>query len=167
MPRPNVPAPYRAIAHRKPAPGPGPVQLAYPLARALSVPTLAVAAGLLIGGCSLLLPSPPLEPLTPPWDSLSPPPIGEGVEWTDPDPIQMGLPPAPGRYTRDIDVIHYEVELVIPPENDRISSRTVIRYVRPDRRGPHPLILDFTGLSVEAVTALANQSVTASSFDCP
>jgi len=122
--------------------------------RALSLPLAAVVVGTLMGGCGLLREAPPPEPVAPPWDTLSPPPIVEGAEWTDPEPIEMGLPPAPGRYAGDLDVIHYDVELVIPPENDRVSSRTVIRYVRPGQRGAHPLTLDFTGLSVEAVTAL-------------
>ncbi len=60
--------------------------------------------------------------------------------------------PEPGRYDQDLDVIHYDVELVIPPENDRISSRTTIRYLR-EQAGPHRLTLDFSGLSAELVTS--------------
>jgi aminopeptidase N len=101
-------------------------------------------------GCALLRPTP--EPPPPPWDVISPPPIPPGVELEDPEPIPMGLPPEPGRYDlNEMDVVHYDVEVVIPPENDRISSRTTIRYLR-DRAGPHPVVLDFTGFSVEAVT---------------
>jgi len=86
-----------------------------------------------------------------PWDSVSPPPILPAGELLEPAPILMGEPPAPGRYDQDLDVVHYDIELVIPPENDQISSRTVIRYVR-ERAGPHSLTLDFSGLSTELVT---------------
>jgi aminopeptidase N len=121
--------------------------------RALFPSLVVLVSGVMAGGCGLLRSAPP-EPVAPPWDTASPPPLVAGAEWVDPDPIEMGLPPEFGRYVGDIDVVHYDVEIVVPPENDRISTRTVIRYVRPDRRGPHPLTLDFTGLSVVAVTAL-------------
>jgi aminopeptidase N len=100
------------------------------------------------GGCHILASHE--EPGPPPWDSLSPPPIPPGAEIEAPEPIEVGLPPLPGRYDSGIDVLHYDVEVVIPEENDRISSRTGIRYMS-ETRGPHPLRLDFTGLSVEAV----------------
>jgi aminopeptidase N len=130
------------------------LRLRGPFLRGILFPLGLLASTLLAGGCSLLRPPPPPEPEPPPWDTLSPPPLVEEAEWTAPDPIPMGLPPAPGRYTDEIDVLHYDVELVIPLENDRISSRTVIRYLRPEQRGAHALTLDFTGLAVEAVTAL-------------
>ncbi len=111
--------------------------------------SLAIALGaLVVGGCGLV--RGPEEPAPIPWDSASPPPIVEQIELEDPEPIPMGLPPTPGRYDQDMDVLHYDVEVVIPPENDRISSRTLIRYVN-ETRGPHPVTLDFTGLAVEAV----------------
>lgn len=90
------------------------------------------------------------EPGPPPWDSISPPPIPAGVEIEAPEPIEMGLPPEPGRYDDGLDIVHYDVELVVPPENDRISGRTGIHYLS-ENRGPHPVRLDLTGLAVEAV----------------
>lgn len=63
----------------------------------------------------------------------------------------MGLPPAPGRYDGSLDVLHYHVELVLPPENDRILGRTRIQYLS-RVAGPHPVVLDLTGLAVESVT---------------
>ena len=86
-----------------------------------------------------------------PWDSISPPPITLEVELLDPLPIEIGRVAPPGRYDQDLDVVHYGVELVIPPENDRISSRTTIRYLR-ERAGPHSVTLDFAGLAAELVT---------------
>ncbi len=86
------------------------------------------------------------------WDSISPPPILPGAELLDPPPIEIGQVPGPDRYAQDLDVVHYDVELVVPPENDRISSRTTIRYLR-ERAGPHSLTLDFSGLATELVTA--------------
>ncbi|MEX2531989.1 MAG: M1 family metallopeptidase [Gemmatimonadota bacterium] len=62
----------------------------------------------------------------------------------------MGRPDRAGRYDPETTILHYDVELVIPPENDRVSARTEIRYLR-DRGGPHELALDFTGMTVEAV----------------
>lgn len=117
---------------------------------------LVVNVGLagLLAGCSLLPASwfGPPDPVIPAWDSVSPPILVRADSFTDPDPIPMGLPPASGRYEYDgTDVVHYDVELVIPPENDRVSSRTTIRYLR-EERGPHRLTLDFTGLTVELVT---------------
>ena len=90
-------------------------------------------------------------PLVIPWDSISPPPIVPEALFLDPAPIQVGGVPLLGRYDQDLDVVHYDIEVVIPPENDRISSRTIIRYLR-DRAGPHSLTLDFSGLSAELVT---------------
>jgi aminopeptidase N len=101
------------------------------------------------GGCAYLLG--PSEPPPPPWDAASPPPITELVELADVEPVEVGIPPAPNRYDPDTNVIHYDVELVIAPENDRVSARTTIRYTR-EVRGPHTMALDFTGMSVEAVT---------------
>ena len=91
-------------------------------------------------------------PFIPVWDSISPPPILEGVVFEQPEPIEMGLPPSAEAFSRNLDVLHYDVELVLPPENDRIASRTSLRYLR-DGVGPHLLTLDFTGLTVELVTA--------------
>ncbi len=111
---------------------------------------LALAGAFSLGGCALL--RGPVEDPLPPWDSISPPPIPTGMAMVDPEPLEVGLPPAPGRYDHDMDVIHYDVELVIPPENDRVSARTTIRYLR-EVAGPHSVTLDFTGMSVEAVTS--------------
>ncbi len=117
----------------------------------LTIPILAAVVAILLssGGCALF--RAPVEPAPPPWDSISPPPLVEGVELEGPEPLAVGVPPAPGRYDRDMDVIHYDVELVIPPENDRVSARTTIRYLR-EVAGPHLVTLDFTGMRVEAVT---------------
>ena len=86
------------------------------------------------------------------WDSVSPPPIGPGLEFTDPEPVARGLLAPPGRYEQDLDVLHYDIELIVPPENDRVSSRTTIRYLR-ETRGAHSLTLDFSGLRTELVTS--------------
>jgi len=81
----------------------------------------------------------------------SPPPsIAPEVVIEAPPPIEMGLPPAPGRYDGSIDVLHYDVELIIPPENDRIGGRTTIIYQSRDA-GAHPVKLDLTGLEVVSV----------------
>lgn len=69
----------------------------------------------------------------------------------EPDPIEMGLPPAPGRYDGRIDVVHYDVELVLPPANDHIQGNARIRYLSAVA-GPHTVVLDLTGLAVDAVT---------------
>lgn len=68
----------------------------------------------------------------------------------EPAPIEMGLPPDPGRYEGGLDVLHYDIEIVILPENDRIAGRTTIRYLS-HTQGPHPVVLDFTGLAVDSV----------------
>ena len=92
------------------------------------------------------------EPVVILWDSISPPPITQEAVWEEPPQIEIGQTPGPGRYDQDLDVVHYDVELVIPQENDRVSSRTTIRYLR-ERAGPHSLTLDFSGLSTELVTS--------------
>ncbi len=86
------------------------------------------------------------------WDTLSPPPLDPAAGWTEPDPVPIGLPPEADRYHDAIDVLHYDVELVVPPEGDRIAARTVIRYLR-EGRGVHTVTVDLSGLAVEAVTA--------------
>ena len=125
-----------------------------PMHRPLGVLTLpglvAVVAVLLSsGGCALL--RGPVEPPPPVWDSISPPLLMEGMELEGPEPLTVGVPPAPDRRHRGMDVVHYDVEIVIPPENDRVSARTTIRYLR-EVAGPHLVTLDFTGMRVEAVT---------------
>ena len=78
------------------------------------------------------------------------PPIRAVPPAVEPAPIEMGLPPAPGRYDGSMDVLHYDVELLIPPANDRIEGRTTVTY-RSRTPGSHPVILDLTGLAVESV----------------
>ncbi len=117
----------------------------------LGVAGLVVVSVVLLssGGCALFRSPPGPPPLV--WDSVSPPLLVGEVELEGPEPLVVGIPPAPGRYDRDLDVVHYDIELVIPPENDRVSSRTTLRYLR-EVAGPHLVTLDFTGLRVEAVT---------------
>jgi aminopeptidase N len=110
---------------------------------------LVLLAAFAASGCGWIHRAPP-EPIAPPWDSISPPPIPEWLEIEAPEPVEVGVPPRPGRYDVDMRVLHYDVELVVPPGNDRVSTRTVIHYMR-DERGPHPVTLDLTGMSVEAV----------------
>jgi aminopeptidase N len=86
-----------------------------------------------------------------PWDSVSPPSLAVGLDSLEPPPIDVGRVPPSGRYAQDLDVIHYDIEIVIPVENDRVSSRTTVRYTR-EEAGPHSASLDFTGQSVELVT---------------
>jgi aminopeptidase N len=117
---------------------------------------LALGLAALTGGCSVIRQIPWFSraevPLAPPWDSVSPPPILQGLVLLDPEPIEVGLPPGFEAMGRNMDVLHYDIELVVPPENDRISSRTTIRYLR-DGVGPHPVTLDFAGVGVELVTS--------------
>ena len=126
--------------------------------RRIALPGLVLSLSMALAGCGEPFSFNPLNwfrgpaAIVIPWDSISPPPITAEVELLDPPPIEMGRVPEPGRYDQDLDVVHYDVELVIPPANDRISSRTTIRYVR-ERAGPHSLTLDFSGLSTELVTA--------------
>ncbi|MEX1257598.1 MAG: M1 family metallopeptidase [Gemmatimonadota bacterium] len=93
----------------------------------------------------------PETPLAPLWDSVSPPPLAYADSLVEPEPIAIGVPPPSGGTTRNMNVLHYDVELVLPPENDRVSTRTTIRYLR-DGVGPHLVELDFTGLPVVLVT---------------
>jgi aminopeptidase N len=93
----------------------------------------------------------PEGPVAPLWDSISPPPLANADSLGEPLPIVVGVPPPPGPSGRNMNVLHYDVELVLPPENDRVSSRTTIRYLR-DGVGPHLVELDFTGLPVVLVT---------------
>ncbi len=110
----------------------------------------AAALVLALGACA---PSAELPfPVEPAWDSASPPPIPAWLEIEAPGPIAFGTPPAPGEYARPIEVTHYDIELVVPPANDRVSNRTVIHYLH-ETGGPHSLDLDFTGMRVEAVRA--------------
>jgi len=113
-----------------------------------------VGLALLAAGCSQIsfpwFSSTP-APVLPTWDSLSPPILVEGVEIEEREAIPIGLPPSAELLSRNLDVLHYDVELVIPEENDRVSSRTTIRYLR-EGTGPHRLTLDLTGLEVELVT---------------
>ena len=123
-----------------------------------ATPGFAAGALLLLAGCSgsfswnpitwFRRPAPPVVA----WDSVSPPLILPGLEFTDPEPVTRGRPAPRGRYDQDLDVLHYDVELVVPAENDRISSRTTIRYLR-EARGAHSLALDFSGLRAELVTS--------------
>ena len=101
-----------------------------------------VAASLLLGGCGARGPVQTVVEL---------PPIRAVPPVVEPAPIEMGLPPAPGRYDGSMDVLHYDVELLIPPANDRIQGRAAITY-RSRTPGAHPVILDLTGLAVESVT---------------
>ena len=121
---------------------------------------LATLLGLLVTGCGSSFAfrswnpfswwtEPPIPVV--PWDSVSPPSLAVALDSLEPAPIEVGRVPAPGRYTRDLDVVHYDVELVIPVENDRVSSRTTVRYTR-EQAGPHSVALDFTGQSVQLVT---------------
>lgn len=100
----------------------------------------ALATSLLAAACAGATPPP-----TPVFPVRAAPPVVE------PPPIEMGLPPAPGRYDGRLDVVHYDVEIVLPPENDRIQGEARIRYLHAVA-GPHPLVLDLTGLAVESVT---------------
>ena len=126
--------------------------------RRIALPGLVLSLSMALAGCGEPFSFNPLNWFRGPaaiviaWDSISPPLITAEVELLDPPPIEIGRVPEPGRYDQDLDVVHYDVELVIPPANDRISSRTTIRYVR-ERAGPHSLTLDFSGLSTELVTA--------------
>jgi aminopeptidase N len=81
-----------------------------------------------------------------------PPSIAEGITFNAPDAIEMGLPPEAGRYDGSIDVLHYDLELAIPPENDRVGARTTLFY-QSATAGPHPVQLDLTGLEVVSVRA--------------
>ena len=101
-----------------------------------------VATPLLLGGCGARGPVQTVVEL---------PPIRAVPPVVEPAPIEMGLPPAPGRYDGSMDVLHYDVELLIPPANDRIQGRAAITY-RSRTPGAHPVILDLTGLAVESVT---------------
>jgi aminopeptidase N len=101
-----------------------------------------LAAPLLLGGCGARGPVQTVVEL---------PPIRAVPPVVEPAPIEMGLPPAPGRYDGSMDVLHYDVELLIPPANDRIQGRAAITY-RSRTPGAHPVILDLTGLAVESVT---------------
>ena len=121
-------------------------------------PTLVCGALLLLAGCSGSFSWNPVTwfrrspaPVIVAWDSVSPPPISPGLVFADPEPVPRGQLAPPGRYDQDLDVLHYDIELVVPPENDRISSRTTIRYLR-QTRGAHSLTLDFSGLRTELVT---------------
>lgn len=78
-------------------------------------------------------------------------PVRAAPPAVEPPPIEMGLPPAPGRYDGRMDVVHYDVELVLPPGNDRIRGTALIRYLSREA-GPHDVILDLTGLAVEGVS---------------
>jgi aminopeptidase N len=88
--------------------------------------------------------------VAPAWDSASPPPISDWYPSGTSAPVGILPPPHPGAYDLPVQVIHYDFEVVVPPENDRISNRTVIHY-RHATGGPHPLELDLTGMQVEAV----------------
>ena len=129
-----------------------------------AAPVLALLAALIATpGCAYLpfFAAPPTEDLLPAWDTASPPylvphpetdgPEGEALVLDDPEPIPMGLPPEEGRYVGLMEVHHYDVEVVIPPENDRYSARTTIHY-QSRVPGPHFVKLDLTGVGVEAVT---------------
>lgn len=116
-------------------------------------------AALLAPGCAYFQAEP--LPVLAPWDTASPPYLvaAPGPDSAsaptpgadDPEPIPMGLPPEEGRYLGILDVHHYDVEVVIPPENDRYSARTTIHY-QSRIPGPHFVKLDLTGVHVEAVT---------------
>jgi aminopeptidase N len=121
------------------------------LPRATLARVCALILVLPLAGCHLFR-TPPPEPTMPPWDLRSPPYIVPDEHWEEMEAVPIGIPAAPGRYSAEFDAVHYDIELVVPEENDRISVRTVIRYRRPDQRGAHALSLDFTGLAVEAVT---------------
>lgn len=128
----------------------------HPRPRARGAALFLGLVGLTVAGCSYApfswFTAGAPELLPPAWDSVSPPPIVAGFEPVEPEPIEMGVPPSLSERGRNLDVLHYDIELVLPPENDRVSSRTSLRYLR-DRVGPHLLTLDFTGLAVELVTA--------------
>jgi aminopeptidase N len=113
-----------------------------------AAPLVALALAGVLAACGPSREMPP--PAEPAWDSVSPPPIPAWLPLESPDPIEFGRPPAPGEYDLPLEVTHYDVEIVVPPANDRISGRTVIHYLR-DEGGPHRLDLDITGLRVEAV----------------
>ena len=100
-----------------------------------------LAAVLLLGGCSARGTVQSVVEL---------PPIQAALPVEEPPPVEVGILPGPGRYDGSMDVLHYDVELVLPPENDRIVGRTTVRY-RSRVPGAHPVILDLTGLAVESV----------------
>ena len=68
----------------------------------------------------------------------------------EPAPIPAGVAPPPGLYAPGVDVVHYDVEIGLGIDSDRIEARAALR-VAVDAYAP-TLPLDFTGLEITAVT---------------
>src|SRR5690554_5302596 len=62
----------------------------------------------------------------------TPPLMISAIDLPEVAPVEVGLPPEPGEYDLGIDVLHYDVQIVVPPENDRVSSHTTIHYFHKD-----------------------------------
>lgn len=68
----------------------------------------------------------------------------------EPAPIEAGRASPPARYADDgVDVLHYDVELALPEGPGRVQARAAL-LVRIEAGTP-ALVLDFTGLVVDAV----------------
>lgn len=68
----------------------------------------------------------------------------------EPPPIPAGRAPEPGEYVNGMDVLHYDLELALGPEN-RFDGRARI-LVRLGDPAPEALIFDLTGLAVYDVS---------------
>jgi aminopeptidase N len=70
---------------------------------------------------------------------------------TEPDPIVAGRAAPPGTYG-DLDVLHYDVAIVLPPPGGTAIEGRAILTLRPLRRGLRRVALDLTGLAVMEAT---------------
>ncbi len=67
---------------------------------------------------------------------------------TEPAPVRAGLPPGPGDYPGNFDVLHYDLELALTEAADTLVGNATLRVVR---SAPGPLVLDFSGLTTREV----------------
>ncbi len=75
-----------------------------------------------------------------------------GPQVAEPAPVPAGLPPRPGRYHDDVDVLHYDFDLDLT--GPALRGRAAIRVARvPPFRDT--LVLDLSGLGVDRVTVAA------------
>jgi aminopeptidase N len=68
----------------------------------------------------------------------------------EPAPIQAGIAPPPGPYAPGFDAVHYDISLVLPDTGTFIRGQTTA-HIRLEGTRPDTLVLDFTGLAVDAV----------------
>ena len=97
--------------------------------------TLALAWALGLGACA---------------SAGSAPAAGQGLA-PEPAPIRAGRASPPGTYG-DLDVVHYDAVLGLPAPGGTVVDGVATLRLRPTREGVRWAVLDFTGLSVLAVT---------------